>query len=54
LAGKQVFINNKLITPFLTHGGKVTLTPYEIDKLIPTWGSFVTGLFKYLGCGKTE
>jgi len=34
------------------HRGEVTLIPYEIDKLIPTWGNFVTGLFRYLGCGK--
>ncbi len=34
------------------HLGKVTLIPYEIDKLIPTWGNFVTGLFRYLGCDK--
>jgi hypothetical protein len=38
----------------IIHSGKVTLVPYEIDKLIPTWGNFVTGLFRYLGCGKTE
>jgi len=38
----------------MVHSGKVTLLPYEIDKLIPTWGNFVTGLFRYLGCGKTE
>jgi len=38
----------------ILHSGKVTLLPYEIDKLIPTWGNFVTGLFKYLGCGKAE
>ncbi len=36
------------------HDGEVTLIPYEIDKLIPTWGNFVTGLFKYFGCGKTD
>ena len=36
------------------HGGEVALIPYKIDKLIPTWGNFVTGLFKYFGCGKTE
>jgi len=38
----------------MIHSGKVILLPYEIDKLIPTWGNFVTGLFRYLGCGKTE
>jgi hypothetical protein len=36
------------------HGGEVTLIPYKIDKLIPTWGNFVTGIFKYFGCDKTE
>jgi hypothetical protein len=36
------------------HSGKVALLPYEIDKLIPTWGNFVTGLFRYLGCDKAE
>jgi len=38
----------------IIHSGKVPLIPYRIDKLIPTWGNFVTGLFKYLGCGETE
>ena len=36
------------------HEGDVVLIPYELDKLLPTWGNFVTGLFKYFGCGKTE
>ena len=36
------------------HGGEVAFIPYKIDKLIPTWGNFVTGLFKYFGCDKTE
>jgi hypothetical protein len=35
------------------HGGKVSLIPYEIDKLIPTWGDFVTGLLRYFGCDKS-
>jgi len=30
--------------------GKVALAPHEIDKLVPTWGSIITGLLKYLGC----
>jgi hypothetical protein len=34
------------------HSGKVELLPYEIDRLIPTWGNFVAGLFRYLGCDK--
>jgi hypothetical protein len=35
------------------HAGKVALIPYEIDKLLPTWGNFVAGLFRYLGCDRT-
>jgi hypothetical protein len=38
----------------IIHSRKAILVPYEIDKLIPTWGNFVTGLFRYLGCDKTE
>ena len=34
------------------HNGKITLLPYEIDKLAPTWGNYIAGLFKYLGCDK--
>ena len=32
--------------------GEVALIPYEMDRLIPTWGNFVTGLLRYLGCDK--
>ena len=32
------------------HCGEITLLSYEIDRLIPTWGNYVSGLFKYLGC----
>jgi len=32
--------------------GEITLLTYEIDKLIPTWGNYISGLFKYLGCDK--
>jgi len=35
------------------HDGKIKLIPYEIDRLMPTWGNFITGLFKYLGCDKS-
>jgi len=35
------------------HGGEIGLVPYEIDKIIPTWGSYITGLLKYLGCDNT-
>jgi hypothetical protein len=34
------------------HDGKINLIPYEIDRWMPTWGNFITGLFKYLGCEK--
>ena len=34
------------------HGEKVAFLPYEIDKLVPTWGTYITGLLKYLGCDK--
>ena len=32
------------------HNREVSLLPYEIDKLVPTWGNYITGLLKYLGC----
>ena len=32
------------------HAGVVALIPYEMDRLIPTWGNFITGLLRYLGC----
>lgn len=34
------------------HTGEVALIPYEMDRLVPTWGNFVTGLLRYLGCDK--
>jgi hypothetical protein len=34
------------------HNGEIALLSYEIDKLIPTWGNYISGLFKYLGCDK--
>ncbi len=34
------------------HARVVTLIPYEMDRLIPTWGNFITGLLRYLGCDK--
>jgi hypothetical protein len=34
------------------HRGEISLLSYEIDKLIPTWGNYIAGLFKYLGCDK--
>ena len=32
------------------HKGEVSLMAYEIDKLIPTWGNYIMGFFKFLGC----
>jgi len=37
-------IHNKI------HEGEVRLIPFEIDKLAPAWGNYITGLMKYLGC----
>ena len=34
------------------HNGEVTLLPYDIDKLVPTWGNYITGLLKCFGCDK--
>jgi hypothetical protein len=34
------------------HNGEITLLTYEIDKLIPTRGNYIAGLFKHLGCDK--
>lgn len=34
------------------HDGEITLLPYEMDKLVPTWGNYIAGLLKYLGCDK--
>jgi len=34
------------------HNGEITLLPYEIDKLVPTWGNYLAGLLKYLGCDR--
>jgi hypothetical protein len=36
------------------HTGEVTLIPYEMDRLVPTWGNFITGLLRYLGCDKLQ
>jgi hypothetical protein len=34
------------------HSGEITMLSYEIDKLVPTWGNYIAGLFRYLGCDK--
>jgi hypothetical protein len=35
------------------HNGEIALLAYEIDKLVPTWGNYIAGLLKYLGCERT-
>ena len=35
------------------HNGEIPLLAYEIDKLVPTWGNYIAGLLKYLGCERT-
>ncbi len=35
------------------HNGEVALLAYDIDKLMPTWGNYIAGLLKYLGCDAT-
>jgi hypothetical protein len=35
------------------HNGEITLLAYEIDKLVPTWGNYIAGLLKYIGCDAT-
>lgn len=32
------------------HQGGLTLDQYAIGEVIPTWGSYVTGLLRHLGC----
>jgi len=34
------------------HRREVALLAYEIDRYIPTWGNYLSGLLKYLGCEK--
>ncbi len=36
----------------LVHEGKLSPLPYEIDRLLPTWGNFISGLFRHFGCEK--
>lgn len=38
----------------LVHDGKIKLIAYEIDRWLPTWGNFITGLFKHLGCNPRD
>ena len=32
------------------HQGSLGLSAYEIEKLAPTWGNYLTGLLRFLGC----
>ena len=34
------------------HSGEISLLSYEIDKVVPTWGNYIAGLLRYLGCDK--
>ncbi len=34
------------------HNREIAFIAYEIDRCIPTWGNYVSGLLKYLGCEK--
>ena len=34
------------------HSGGLTVLSYDIDRLIPTWGNYISGLFRYFGCDK--
>ena len=43
---KLVEVHNRV------HQGEIALLGYEIDRHIPTWGNYVSGLLKYLGCEK--
>jgi hypothetical protein len=32
------------------HQGSLGLSAYEIEKVAPTWGNYLTGLLRFLGC----
>ncbi len=36
------------------HRREIALLAYEIDRYIPTWGNYVSGLLKFLGCDKVS
>ncbi len=36
------------------HRGEIPLHAYEIDRYIPTWGNYVSGLLEFLGCNKVS
>ncbi len=35
------------------HRREIGLMAYEIERYIPTWGNYVSGLLRYFGCDKT-
>ena len=32
------------------HDGEIAPFPYVIDKYVPLWGGYITGLLRFLGC----
>ncbi len=32
------------------HSGELSLNQYDIDKEMPTWGNYITGLLQYFAC----
>jgi len=32
------------------HNGEIQPIPYEVDKHVPLWGGYITGLLRHLGC----
>ena len=36
------------------HRREIALLAYEIDRCIPTWGNYISGLLEYLGCDKAS
>ena len=32
------------------HDGEIAPLPYAIDKFVPLWGGYITGLLRFLGC----
>jgi len=38
----------------MIHRGEIALRAYEIDRHIPTWGNYVSGLLEYFECDKVS
>jgi len=43
---KLVEVHNRV------HRREISVLAYEIEKYIPTWGNYVSGLLRYLGCDR--